>query len=112
MSAPSISALLTKAVAPTVTTICTLDVRSQDLASLWVFNPSATETLYCVVQSSLDEADEFAPSTLPDFAAIPPASDPVKADIDCRGSSLLRLVGFYSGAGDTVQFRALAGAVL
>lgn len=112
MTAPSISDRVSKFVNATNTTILTVDVRAIDRAAIWLQNPSTTQTLYCVLKSRLDESDAFAPSTDPSFSIIEPSSEPVLATIDVTSVNQLQLVGYYSGGGDTVQARVLAGALL
>jgi len=112
VTAPSITDLVSKAVAPTITTVVTLDVRSIDFAALWLSNPSASQTLYGSVEKRLSSDDAFALSVDASFAELPPSSTPVLAAIDTRDCVEIRLRAYYSGAGDTVTARALAGAIL
>jgi len=108
--------IATVAVAPTLTTIFSMDVRALGLVTVQIQNMDATQTFSGYVRRSAVVAGlTSAPSSMPDFLGIAPAgsldangnpTDVVVADIDVEGSGLLSIVGFMSGAGGNVQYTA------
>lgn len=103
----------TVAVAPTPTTVVSVDVRSVGLLTLQVQNLDALQTVYGFIHTKVARAMGEATSTFPDFAAIPPAGtldadgnpvDCVSADINCEGLAEISLVMFMSGLGGDVQY--------
>lgn len=102
----------TVAVAPTMTTILTLDVRRIGLATIHLRNLDATQTLEAYVQRNVAQGLPLAASSLPDFSALQPAgsvdaagnpTDAAVCDVDVGGCATIALVGRMSGAGGNVQ---------
>jgi hypothetical protein len=83
---------------PTETVLGEYRVGDWSLISLQVTNTDETQTLACRIDSRLTVDDDYAPSTLPDLAEIPPLATR-KVDIDCRGVLDIQLVGAASGIG-------------
>lgn len=89
-------------VAPTTTTVLVLDVRYVEQVAVQVTNLDGTQTFDGIVERKTFQETAYAPSTMPDFQGLAPGAS-VMADIDCRGSAYLRLVGTMSGAGGNVR---------
>jgi hypothetical protein len=94
-------------VAPTTTTMVTLDVRDTDMAAVAVKNLDGSQTLSVTVSSRIHPALDWAPSTLADLSSIP-AGATRSVQVDTRRLDALLLEGVASGAGLTAEVTARA----
>ncbi len=91
------------AVAPTSTQLFEpVTVGAAESVSIQVENLDGSQTFVGVVRSRLDPANNLAPSTLPDFAGIPPGES-VVATLSLPASAELDVVGTMSGVGGNVR---------
>ncbi len=89
---------LTVAVAPTATTLITLDTSATQTATIQVTNLDAVQTLACTIQRRAISSLGFADTTMPDLANIGPLAT-AAVDIDCGSNLEVRVIGTASGAG-------------
>lgn len=90
--------MTTVTVAPTETTLATLDVSVRRGVSIQIVNLDATQTLSCTIYVRNKYEPVWAPTTFPDFAVVGPGSS-VAAVVPCEGVSELELRGYMSGSG-------------
>lgn len=93
---------VTVAVAPTSTTVLSVDVRGELRVSVQIDNLDAAQTFSGTVERRVAGAGNWSPSSLGDFSSIA-ALGSVTADLDVAGSADLRIVGTMSGAGGDVR---------
>jgi len=98
----SSAAPVTVAVAPTETTVLTLDCRAVDTVAVQLVNTDGSQTFNGTVYRRTAAETTYAPSTVPDFAGLAPGSS-VMADLDVRGSAYVQLRGTMSGIGGNVR---------
>lgn len=89
-------------VAPTTTTVLEVDTRYITNLAVQISNLDGTQTFVGAVQRRTYGETNWATSTLPDFDSIA-AGQSVMADLDVKGTAVLRIVGTMSGAGGDVQ---------
>lgn len=89
-------------VAPTNTTVLEVDTRFVDVLTVQLTNTDGTQTFAGTVQRRTHNETAFADSDIPDFSGVGPGVS-VMADLDTRGSAVVRLVGYMSGAGGDVR---------
>lgn len=92
----------TVSVAPTETTLLTIDCRSTDTVAIQLVNTDGAQTFNGTVYRRTATEATYAPSTLPDFQGLAPGAS-VMADIDVRSSAYLQLRGTMSGIGGNVR---------
>lgn len=102
---PQILAPTTVAIAPTSTTVCTIESGTSEVISIQIENLDLTQTFVGTVQRKLDAANTYANSSIGDFESIAPLTS-VVLDCDTRATSTLRVVGTMSGAGGNVRVTA------
>jgi len=90
-------------VAPTETTVCTLDVSTKRRVCLQVVNLDATQEFNGRVYLRTLREDVLAPSEFGDFEALA-AGLSVAPILDVEGVSVIELRGTMSGAGGDVRW--------
>ena len=88
----------TVAVAPTATTMATVDVKKTKTLGVHVKNTDGSQTLTCTVQRRPHPGVDFVDSQLPDLSLIA-AGASAAVDVDCGASYEVRVIGTASGAG-------------
>ena len=88
--------------APTTTTVVTVDTRNSSVLSLYVANLDGSQTFSGTIERRQYDTQTFAPSTFGDFASVG-AGVAVMADLDVRGTAEVRLVGIMDGAGGNIS---------
>lgn len=96
---------ITITVAPTTTILAVIDARQYEYLSVQIENLDPTQTFSGTVQRRLNSSNDFANSTIPDFAEIPPLGS-VVADLDTASAVDIRLTGTMSGAGGDIRLTA------
>lgn len=92
----------TVAVAPTETTIATLDVSAKRRVQLQVVNLDAAQTFVGTLYTRTLYESEWAPSPFPDFSSVGPLAS-VAPVLDLEGIAAVELRGYMSGAGGDVR---------
>lgn len=104
---------VTVTIAPTLTTVVSVDARNVALLTIQVQNLDALQTASGYIHAKVSGSMGAATSTFPDFASVLPAgsvdgdgnpTDCVSADIDCAGLAEVTLVMRMSGAGGDVKY--------
>jgi hypothetical protein len=95
----------TVAVAPTQTTLATIDTANTALLTVQVTNTDATQTLDCSIQRQANAAQGYADVKEDGLLGIGPLEEAV-VDVDCTGCVSVRVVGTASGAGLDAQVSA------
>lgn len=85
-------------VAPTETTMATIDVSKSATVCIHVTNSDGAQTLDCTVYRRPHPDVPFVASTLADLASIA-AGASAAVDVDCGADYELRVTGVASGAG-------------
>jgi len=92
----------TVAVAPTSTVVVEVDTRAASIFTLFVENLDASQTFSGAIERWMVAGQTPAPQVSDEFTSIS-AGASVMADLDVRGTSYIRLVGTFSGAGGNVS---------
>jgi hypothetical protein len=93
---------VTVSVAPTSTVVLEVDTRYISNLSVQITNIDSTQVFAGTVQRRTWDETSWATSNIPDFATVSPGSS-IMADLDVRGTAMLRIVGTMDGAGGNVQ---------
>jgi hypothetical protein len=88
------------AVAPTATTMATVDVSKASTICVHVKNNDGAQTLDCTVWRRAHPLNDFVASTLSDLAGIA-AGASAGVDVDCGADYEVQVTGVASGAGLT-----------
>lgn len=88
----------TVAVAPTGTTLGTVDVTKSKTVTIQVKNTDGSQTLACVVLRRAHPSLALVDSTLPDLASIAAGAE-AAVDVDCGANYEIAVYGTASGAG-------------
>jgi hypothetical protein len=95
----------TVAVAPTQTTLATVDTVNTAILTVQVTNTDAAQTLDCSILRQANANQGYASMTEGGLLGIGPLEDAV-VDVDCTGCISVRIVGTASGAGLDAQVSA------
>jgi hypothetical protein len=93
---------VTVSVAPTTTTVLEVDTRYISNLAVQVTNLDSVQSFSGKVQRRTWDESYWADSPIPDFSVVA-AGQSVMADLDVRGTAMLRIVGTMDGAGGNVQ---------
>jgi hypothetical protein len=93
---------VTVAVAPTETTVATVDTTSRAVCAIQVDNLDGSQTFTGTVYARVSASGAWAPTTLPDFTGLGPGASVAPA-MDTTGYSGIQLRGLMSGAGGNVR---------